>query len=294
MRGVLVEVAQNVGELQRAAEMMRERHAVVALHAEHAHRQPPDRARDAVAVEIERGPVRRADVGDDVHLHAVDHGEEILALEIEVAHRLRETGKCCGGCAGVERIDVVAPGCSCARAAARAGRDRRRCRRPRGRTNRFRTSPRAAARGRIRIAAIERAAGGALRRPWDGACSLYAPRGFCDGGGERRPSRRDVPRKMPANARSRRQRALPDARARCSGSRCTSRRVSRCASVLITETSRPRRQSLIRTGKCVAFAQQRSVRPASLCRQASSAGVSLRRVERFDRRAASASASSGM
>ena len=89
-RGVLVEVAQDVGELQRAAEMMRERDAGVVLHAEHAHRKPADRAGDAVAIKIERRPVGRADVGDDVHLHAVDDGEEILALQVERAHRLRQ------------------------------------------------------------------------------------------------------------------------------------------------------------------------------------------------------------
>ena len=62
MLGVLVDVAQDVGELQRAAEMMRERDAVLLVHAEHADRQPPDRARDAIAIKIERRPVRRADV----------------------------------------------------------------------------------------------------------------------------------------------------------------------------------------------------------------------------------------
>ena len=81
--GVFVDVAQDVGQLQRAAEMMRERDAVVLGEAEHPHRQPPDRAGDAVAIEIERRQVRRADVLRHVHLHAVDDGQEILALEAE-------------------------------------------------------------------------------------------------------------------------------------------------------------------------------------------------------------------
>ena len=89
-RGVLVEVAQNIGELQRAAEMMRERKARIALHAEHAHRQPPDRAGDAVAIKIERRPVRRADVRNHVHFHAVDDGDEVVALQVESAHRARK------------------------------------------------------------------------------------------------------------------------------------------------------------------------------------------------------------
>ncbi len=68
--------------------MMREQLAGVALETEHAHRQAADRARDAVAIEVERREIRRADVVERVHLHAVDDGEEILAREIEVAHRL--------------------------------------------------------------------------------------------------------------------------------------------------------------------------------------------------------------
>ena len=77
-RRVLVEVAQDIGELQRAAKMMGEREAVIVLHAEDTHRQPPDRAGDAVAIKVERGTVGRADVGDDIHFHAVDDGEEVL------------------------------------------------------------------------------------------------------------------------------------------------------------------------------------------------------------------------
>ena len=79
-RGILIEVAQDVCQLQRPAEMMRERDAVVLLHAEHPRRQPPDGAGDAVAIEIKRRPVgrARADGALDVHLHAVDDGEEIL------------------------------------------------------------------------------------------------------------------------------------------------------------------------------------------------------------------------
>ena len=82
--GILVDVAQDVGQLQRAAEMMREHNAVVLGQAEHPHRQPPDGAGDAIAIEIERRQVRRADILRHVHLHAVDDGQKILALEAEV------------------------------------------------------------------------------------------------------------------------------------------------------------------------------------------------------------------
>ncbi len=108
-RRVLVEIAQDIGQLQRAAEMMGERKAGLALHAEHPHRQPADRAGDPVAVKIERGAVGGADIGDHVHLHAGDHGEEILALEIEAAHRLRQAGKLRRRRAGIKRLDIAAP-----------------------------------------------------------------------------------------------------------------------------------------------------------------------------------------
>ena len=64
MAGVLVEVAQDIGQLQRAAEMMRERQARLLLHAENAHAEPADRAGDAVAIKIEGRQIGRADVGD--------------------------------------------------------------------------------------------------------------------------------------------------------------------------------------------------------------------------------------
>ena len=78
--GVLVDVAQDVGQLQRAAKMMREQDAVILGEAEHPHRQPPDRARDPVAIEIEGREIGRADILRDIHFHAVDDRQKILAL----------------------------------------------------------------------------------------------------------------------------------------------------------------------------------------------------------------------
>ena len=92
-RRILVEVAQDVGELQRAAEMMRERDAFLRRHAENPHAEAPDRARDAVAIKIERREIGRPDVGVDIHLHAVDDVEEIGALQIEGARRDNEAGR---------------------------------------------------------------------------------------------------------------------------------------------------------------------------------------------------------
>ena len=70
--GVLVDVADDVGELQRAPEVVRDREASVGCHREGMHRQPPDRDRYTVAVQVEHGLGRRDDVRLDVHQHAVD------------------------------------------------------------------------------------------------------------------------------------------------------------------------------------------------------------------------------
>ena len=106
---VLVKIAQDIRHLQRTPEMMREREPCLPLHAEHAHAEAADRAGDAVAVEIEGGEIGRADVGNDVHLHAVDDGEEILALQVESAHGLRQPAQVLWRRAGIERGDVGAP-----------------------------------------------------------------------------------------------------------------------------------------------------------------------------------------
>ena len=79
--GILVEVAQDVGELQRAAQMMGELEAGLLLHAEHLDRKPAHRARHPVAIKIERGEIGRDDVLGHVHVHAVDDGEEILLAQ---------------------------------------------------------------------------------------------------------------------------------------------------------------------------------------------------------------------
>jgi hypothetical protein len=57
------------------------------------------------------------------HLHAVDDGEEVLALKAERAHRRRAVRKPRRRTAGVQRVDVVAP--CLQRGAARLARARR-------------------------------------------------------------------------------------------------------------------------------------------------------------------------
>ena len=108
-------------------------------------------------------------------------------------------------------------------------------------------------------------------RPPVWAWSLTHPAASATRRRQRRPSRRDAPLRMPIIVKP----ATPGT-PRCtrslSGSRAMSMRVRRCASVLMTETSRPRRQSLIRAGKISLSLSNRPVRSASRCRQASSAG----------------------
>ena len=233
--GILVEVAQDIGELQRAAEMMGEREARFALHAEHPHRQPPHRAGDAIAIKIERGAIGRADIGDDVHLHAGDDGEKVAVIEIESAHRLRQTRKLRRRRTGIKRGEIGPPLVERRAPPVARARDRRRCRRRRGRTNRFRTSPRAAraaeSASRNRTKSPTRA-----RRP-EKDCSLTPLAAFatrrkiCGRAGARCRARRRA-------TSGRRRPARQDARARSADRGVIRMRVSRCAKVLMTETSR--------------------------------------------------------
>ena len=78
---VLVEVAQDIGQLQGAAEQIGDRVRVGARIAEHMHRQMPDRGGDPRAVQVERRHVRSADILGCVHFHAVDNGVEVLASQ---------------------------------------------------------------------------------------------------------------------------------------------------------------------------------------------------------------------
>ena len=87
---VLVEVAQDVGQLQRAAERIGDSVRVGARIAEHMHRQMSDRAGDARAVQVERRHVRSADVLGCVHLHAVDNGVEVLAAQAVTRDRIAQ------------------------------------------------------------------------------------------------------------------------------------------------------------------------------------------------------------
>ena len=88
---VLVEIAQNIGELESAAKMMREALSFRLRHPEGPRRKAPDRARHAIAIKIERGQVGCPYIALDIHLHAIEHGVEILAPQAKRMDRLGET-----------------------------------------------------------------------------------------------------------------------------------------------------------------------------------------------------------
>src|SRR6266404_9592734 len=108
-RRVLVEIAQYIGELQCPSQMMGKRNPLLLLHSEDAHRQSADRARDPIAVGVERGVVRRSDVLDHVHFHSIDDGMEVLAAQAEIAYWGDEPARARNRLARIERIDIGAP-----------------------------------------------------------------------------------------------------------------------------------------------------------------------------------------
>src|SRR5215208_1146381 len=89
--------------------MMSEKLAGFALEPEHAHRQPSDRARHAIAVKVEHRRARRANVLERVHFHAIDDGQEILAREVELAHRLHQARDLRSNSAVIKRVDLAPP-----------------------------------------------------------------------------------------------------------------------------------------------------------------------------------------
>src|SRR5580692_7725026 len=111
---VLVEIAQNVGELERAAKMMREASAFRLRHPESPRRKASDRARHAIAIKIERGEIGCPYIGIDIHLHAIDHGPKILAPKAEGMDCRGETSQPRAraglrGLARIKRADIAPP-----------------------------------------------------------------------------------------------------------------------------------------------------------------------------------------
>jgi hypothetical protein len=107
--GILVDVAQDVGELQRPPLVPRELHAGLLRHAEDAHREASDRTRHPVAIEVQGCFRGGDDVLGGVHRHAVDDGDEVVALQAEPAHRLHQRADTVWRMARIERVDIGAP-----------------------------------------------------------------------------------------------------------------------------------------------------------------------------------------
>src|SRR5271169_2992447 len=106
---ILIEVAQDVGQLQRAAEVMRKQDSIVPRETEYPHRQASDGAGHAITVEIERGEVRRADILRYIHFHTVDDREEILALQVEFLDRWNIIQQSRRRPAPIQGVDVFTP-----------------------------------------------------------------------------------------------------------------------------------------------------------------------------------------
>ena len=113
-RRVLVEIAQNIGELERAAKMMREASAFRLRHPESPRGKASDRARHAIAIKIERGEIGRPYIVLDIHLHAIEHGVKILPPQAKRMDRHGETAQPFaragwGAPACIKRADIAPP-----------------------------------------------------------------------------------------------------------------------------------------------------------------------------------------
>src|SRR5262249_54682409 len=78
---IFINVAYDIRQLKRTSQMMSKTNARLFLHLEDSHRKPSDRTRDAITIEVELGNCRCANVFDHIHLHPVDHREEVLLAQ---------------------------------------------------------------------------------------------------------------------------------------------------------------------------------------------------------------------
>src|SRR5207247_5206920 len=86
--GVLVEIAQDIGQLQRSTERFGNRMGSIALITENMDREMADGARNTRTVEVERRKIGGASRFARIHLHPVDDGEEIAPVQMIAQHRL--------------------------------------------------------------------------------------------------------------------------------------------------------------------------------------------------------------
>ena len=83
---------------------------LLARFAENGHAQPADGGGHAVAIEIKRGAVWCDDRPLGIHLHAIDHCQEVGALQAKFRDSRAEcSGDEGGGIAGIQPVDLATP-----------------------------------------------------------------------------------------------------------------------------------------------------------------------------------------
>ncbi len=108
---ILVHVTQDVGDLQGAALGVGQNAALLGGFAEDVDAQAPDGAGHPVAIDIEGGARRCLDRAAQIHLHAIDHGDEVGLLQIKLRHRRQKRfGDGVFGLIDEQLVDLAAPG----------------------------------------------------------------------------------------------------------------------------------------------------------------------------------------
>src|SRR5882724_1435448 len=109
--GVLIEIAEDIGQLQGSTERFSDGMGSIALITEDMDREMADGAGDTRTIEVERRKIGGANCVARIHFHPVDYGVEIAAAELIAPHRLiqRPRDKV-ARMSSKEPVDLLAPG----------------------------------------------------------------------------------------------------------------------------------------------------------------------------------------
>src|SRR6266436_7085173 len=108
---VLIEIAQDIGQLQRSAERFGDVMGSIALITENMDREMADGACYTRTVEVERRKIRGANGFARIHLHPVDDGEKIVPVQTKAQHRLTQRPRDkVARISCIEAVDLLAPG----------------------------------------------------------------------------------------------------------------------------------------------------------------------------------------
>src|SRR5437660_6887483 len=88
--GVLIEIAEDIGQLQGSTERFSDGMGSTALITEDMDREMADGAGDTRTIEVERRKIGGANCVARIHFHPVDYGVEIAAAEVIAQHRLTQ------------------------------------------------------------------------------------------------------------------------------------------------------------------------------------------------------------